>query len=677
MKAAKSWRIALPAFVALFLAQVGADLARTAGTCDELAAHLPAGILAWKSGTFSGGLANPPIGQRLVAAGAIVAGTADHPLATSPRDLWPARLPVVLLGLATLLGSAEAGRRIAGPVAGVAAGGAAALSPNLVAHSQLATLDVPVTTFSLLAALAAWSWVRTQRNGALLAWAITVGTACLVKFTAFHLLLAVPVGALLVPGARLRRAAALFGAGVLGVTVLAWIAYGFHDGAFFLWPRGLYEGLAEKWSHGRAGHLAYLLGARSENGFPHYFLVAVAVKTPPALLLAAIVGVVASARSAVDGDRRGFVAFLVLPALWIFAAMSLVHRVDIGLRHVLPVYPALFALAGVGWASLAGRGRAARAAALVLLVAAGYSAATATPHHLSYFARWTGGPARADRLLIDSNLDWGQDEDAFRAWARGRNLTVNPIRPVAGVVAANVNAIRGALSRDDLRLRWVRHLSVERAFGATWRVFRVDEAVLRRAAERDPVAALDYAWWLVGVGRSEEAAAVLRANDLSSHERYGAEWWRVRGEAALASGDLPLAIDAARRGADPDLLAVAIHRREVANGNDAPPEPREGWTVVAALSRRGEREEAERLGRRWFDRDVFAPTGRLDVEEVRRLRSLGLEREALAVAGQALAVDPASEDLLWAYGELVVRRRLGLTEYEWPQVDWTNVARVR
>ena len=208
-------------------------------------------------------------------------------------------------------------------------------------------------------------------------------------------------------------------------------------------------------------------------------------------------------------------------------------------------------------------------------------------------------------------------------------------------------------------------------------MFRVDEALLRRAAERDPVAALDYAWWLVGVGRAEEASAALRANDLSSHVRYGAEWWRVRGEAALATGDLPLAIDAARRGVDPDLLAVAIHRRAAANGNDAPPEPREAWAVVAALSRRGEREEAERLGRRWFDHDVFAPTGRLDVEEVRRLRSLGLEREALAVAGQALAVDPASEDLLWAYGELVVRRRLGLTEYEWPAVDWTNVARVR
>ena len=69
---------------------------------------------------------------------------------------------------------------------------------------------------------------------------------------------------------------------------------------------------------------------------------------------------------------------------------------------------------------------------------------------------------RADRLLIDSNLDWGQDEDAFRAWARNENVAVNPVRPVTGIVAANVNAIRGALTRDDLRLRWVRHLPVER-----------------------------------------------------------------------------------------------------------------------------------------------------------------------------------------------------------------------
>jgi hypothetical protein len=28
---------------------------------------------------------------------------------------------------------------------------------------------------------------------------------------------------------------------------------------------------------------------------------------------------------------------------------------------------------------------------------------------------------------------------------------------------------------------------------------------------------------------------------------------------------------------------------------------------------------------------------------------------------------------LWLYGELVVRRKLGLTEYELPEIDWSRI----
>jgi hypothetical protein len=40
------------------------------------------------------------------------------------------------------------------------------------------------------------------------------------------------------------------------------------------------------------------------------------------------------------------------------------------------------------------------------------------PHHLAYFNEIGGGPANGWRLLVDSNLDWGQDLKRLATWMR-------------------------------------------------------------------------------------------------------------------------------------------------------------------------------------------------------------------------------------------------------------------
>ena len=104
------------------------------------------------------------------------------------------------------------------------------------------------------------------------------------------------------------------------------------------------------------------------------------------------------------------------------------------------------------------------------------------------------------------------------------------------------------------------------------------------------------------------------------------------------------------------------------------------WKELAfALARRGHRDEASRLGIAIFGRDPLRAARPDDSAprwtEAGRLKALGVEREALAVVGRALADDPGNQDALWLYGEIVVRRKLGLTEFEWPDVDWSRVAR--
>ena len=59
------------------------------------------------------------------------------------------------------------------------------------------------------------------------------------------------------------------------------------------------------------------------------------------------------------------------------------------------------------------------------------------------------------------------------------------------------------------------------------------------------------------------------------------------------------------------------------------------------------------------------------------LRAARCERRALEETGALLADDPANGRALELYGELVARRKLGLTEYPMPAVDWSSVKRAR
>ncbi|HET9888590.1 MAG TPA: hypothetical protein VFR10_13870, partial [bacterium] len=134
----------------LFLAMGCAAILTNSGTSDEIGAHLPSGILAWKSGTFSGGVANPPLGQLLVASLPVLAGVADRPLEDRVTMLALARFPVLLLGLLLVAIVALFAGRLGGGCCAIGAAIAAILCPNLVAHSSLATLDLPSAALGTL-----------------------------------------------------------------------------------------------------------------------------------------------------------------------------------------------------------------------------------------------------------------------------------------------------------------------------------------------------------------------------------------------------------------------------------------------------------------------------------------------------------------------------------------------
>lgn len=186
-----------------------------------------------------------------------------------------------------------------------------------------------------------------------------------------------------------------------------------NDWLYFIYD---YRLLPEAWIYGQLfvlQHIArptYLLGEISNDGFWSYFPIAFSVKTPLPTLCLLVTGI--GLWLSKGKDNRANVYLLIPPILYFLAAIP--SRMNIGLRHLLPIYPFVFVIIGgiVGkfWQDHSGIKRSS-----VILFGAWYSFSRVTlyPHFLTFFNEFARGPRNGHRILVDSNLDWGQDQKVF------------------------------------------------------------------------------------------------------------------------------------------------------------------------------------------------------------------------------------------------------------------------
>jgi hypothetical protein len=101
---------------------------------------------------------------------------------------------------------------------------------------------------------------------------------------------------------------------------------------------------------------------------------------------------------------------------------------NIGVRHVLPIYPLMMLLAGVAGEGSTDGARDVWRGALVAVVAAGVlETARVYPDNLTFFNALVGGPSGGAAYLTDSNLDWGQGSETAEALdGRQSGLTHQP-----------------------------------------------------------------------------------------------------------------------------------------------------------------------------------------------------------------------------------------------------------
>jgi hypothetical protein len=378
------------------------------------------------------------------------------------RLLYAARFMIVLLGV--LLGVMVFcwARELFGFWSAVAALSLYASEPNILAHSSLVTTDFGVTCFIFGAVYFAWRTARRITISNMSGMAVFFALAEASKFSAILLAPVLLVlllaracrslpwsigskGELRSRRARIGVALGIFVCLCLAAYLTVWAMYGFryapapgdpaktcfqtiafeweqvpHLAVLIDWtnqqrllPNAYTEGflLSQAKAQMRSGFLA---GHYSVVGWWYYFPVAFLIKTPLAVILLFFAGLamcMARWRALLRDDM-----FLLLPVI-VYLGAAVAAKLNIGLRHILPIYPFVLLLAALAVSELLrSKQKSVYAVLVVLSLLWLFEFARVCPHYLAFFNQLVGGPRNGHEYLADSNLDWGQDLKPLKRW---------------------------------------------------------------------------------------------------------------------------------------------------------------------------------------------------------------------------------------------------------------------
>lgn len=422
-------RLALSAAVLLAAAHVvlGGRAARSLSATFDEPMHVAAGYTYWLRGDLRLDPNNPPLAKMLLTSpllalsikvpwetrewrGGYHYAFGERLLYWNGNDadaiLLSARSVNLVLSAALLLVLWRWSAVRWGTAPGLATAAVYAASPTILAHASLATNDFAACFFALLGTLACVEFVERGGRSPALAAGLAAAAAALCKYSG--VLMCLVYAGILLSDARGRRRAALMEFAIwAGAPCLAVL------GCYLLLYQGAWAGFSVRiWQVAAGTHPVFVLGNVYPSGWVGTYAVAMLSKSTPVELAALAAGAYVLRKQRTAAQRAPWILLLV------YVAAATLSRKQIGLRYVLPAYPAISLIAGAAVFSLL-KGPGTRVAAVF---AAGQlaSAALVAPDFLAYFNTLSGGTARGYLLLGDSNLDWGQDLKKLGAYLRSQ-----------------------------------------------------------------------------------------------------------------------------------------------------------------------------------------------------------------------------------------------------------------
>ncbi len=399
----------------------------------------------------------------------------------NPADkiIFLGRLPMLLILILLGFYIFRWTREVWGNKAGLLALFFFSFSPTFIAHGRLVTTDVGAATAFFISTYYFVKFLKDSSKKNLVLAGIVFGLAQLTKFSAILLF---PIFAILLLFFAISKANSkkeflkILGKYLLYSIIiiliayfLIWLVYLFHtwnypaekqagDTKFILSSFGsrklanLTTWMADKpllrpiaqyllgvlmvIQRAVGGNTTYFLGEVSAAGWKIYFPTVYLIKQPLAFILLLLIAILYSAwrikKPFWQNTKERFLAWLkshfeeftMLTAIAVYWAFSLKSNLNIGVRHLLPVFPFTFVLVAkttVQWIKppLLNLKRTFLA---ILLLWEAVSVLAVYPHFIAYFNELVGGPSKGYIYVVDSNLDWGQDLKRLAKWVEKNNI---------------------------------------------------------------------------------------------------------------------------------------------------------------------------------------------------------------------------------------------------------------
>jgi hypothetical protein len=196
-------------------------------------------------------------------------------------------------------------------------------------------------------------------------------------------------------------------------------------------------GLLMVFQRAAGGHTTYFLGEVSASGWRIYFPFVYLIKEPLAFHIFWVLALCYFALKIKEPFwknpilrlknfiKEHFVEFSMVLWLLIYWATSIKSNLNIGVRHLLPIFPFTIILTAKGvvfWLENTKYKKIALSLFLVLILWQAISVLKIYPHFIAYANEIVGGPDKVYLYTVDSNLDWGQDLKRLKKWVEENKI---------------------------------------------------------------------------------------------------------------------------------------------------------------------------------------------------------------------------------------------------------------
>jgi hypothetical protein len=369
------------------------------------------------------------------------------------------RIMMIFLTIALGLAVYFYAKKLYGEKAGIFAAFLTLFFPIILAHGRLINTDIGLTLFGLLT-IYGWSNYLQSKNRQIM-WkylilcGLFLGFALSSKYTAIiflPIMIVLGLIKIIIDKEKIKKPLLGFLGTLFIAFIVIWATYDFpltpppqpqgglasainvfatnqftgsydkiYDTArYFLIPSNFFKGLQLIANHVVGGNGSYLLGHNSITGWWYYFPIAIFFKTSIALFIFLGFSIYFFRKLKSKAIFEEYV-LIITPLMFLF--ISMFSHANLGVRHVLPIFPYLIIFASKS-INIFDIKVSKTAKYLFVLTFIWYLAVGvgSFPNFLAYFNEFSGGSKNGYRILTDSNLDWGQDIYRIKNYITNNNL---------------------------------------------------------------------------------------------------------------------------------------------------------------------------------------------------------------------------------------------------------------